>query len=245
MLHIVIPTYNRVHFLREILSTIDLKNYDNVDVTVVDNQCTDNTKDVVLKHGFKYIQQKKFISAIENIGFCYTLYEDGFTWVVGDDEKFYNYSIALALQSIKCNPSLVLQHEKLKSYDTALDFIMQNSRWDISKPYLWDHPILQCSLISKIICRSQIFSKKTFDSLKSGPNWTRYAWFCALLKGAINFGSCITVPNLIQIRNTRSSNVDINELQGQFEDQVRFMSFVYEELIPRQSDSPCSAICVG
>ena len=244
MLHIVIPTYNRVHFLRKILSTIDLKNNKRVDVTIVDNQCTDNTRDVVVKHGFKYIQHKKFISAVENIGFCYTLYEDGFTWVVGDDEIFFDHSIELALHAIECNPTLVLQHDKLKTYDTTYDFIRQNSRWDIAKPYLWDHPILQCSLISKIICKSHVFSKTTFDFYKCGPNWNRYAWFYALLKGSLNSGPCITVPNLIQIRDTRNSGVDINELQGQFEDHVRFMSFVYEELIPRQPDFPCSAICL-
>ena len=71
---IILPTYNRIHLLRETLNSIFYQNFENWECIIVDDGSTDNTKEIsenwmYIDKRFKYIyQQNAERSAARNHG---------------------------------------------------------------------------------------------------------------------------------------------------------------------------------
>jgi glycosyltransferase involved in cell wall biosynthesis len=68
---IIIPTYNRAHFLPDAIESVFAQTYRNWELIVVDDGSTDNTKEVVEKYGSRvryFYQENKGPGAARNLG---------------------------------------------------------------------------------------------------------------------------------------------------------------------------------
>ena len=68
---IIIPTYNQAHFLQQALKSVFSQTFKNFEVVVIDNQSSDNTKNVVSlfkKVIYKKIDNRGIIAKSRNYG---------------------------------------------------------------------------------------------------------------------------------------------------------------------------------
>lgn len=72
LISVIIPTYNRANFLPEAIESVNNQNYQNLEIIIVDDGSTDNTKDVIStlnEPRIKYIyQENKGPAAARNTG---------------------------------------------------------------------------------------------------------------------------------------------------------------------------------
>ncbi len=71
LISVITPTYNRSHFLPDAIDSIQKQNYPNLEIIIVDDGSTDNTKEVVqnFARNIKYIyQENKGPAAARNAG---------------------------------------------------------------------------------------------------------------------------------------------------------------------------------
>jgi glycosyltransferase involved in cell wall biosynthesis len=55
---VIIPTYNSAHTIHITLDSLKRQSYKNIEIIVVDDGSTDNTKDILKDYNVKYLQQK-------------------------------------------------------------------------------------------------------------------------------------------------------------------------------------------
>jgi glycosyltransferase involved in cell wall biosynthesis len=71
LISVIIPTYNRSHYLREAIESVLNQVYESIEIIVIDDGSTDDTKGVVEKYGerIKYIYQDNAgVTAARNTG---------------------------------------------------------------------------------------------------------------------------------------------------------------------------------
>jgi hypothetical protein len=90
-----IPTYNRAGFLKDSLGSALSQTYSNIEVVVVDNASTDDTKDVVESFDdcrIKYFRNEKNIGGSANFERCLNLSTgEYFSWLQDDDVLFNDF----------------------------------------------------------------------------------------------------------------------------------------------------------
>ena len=104
---ICIPTYNRSVNLNNCLYSIykNRKYLDNVEVCILDNCSTDNTRKVV--NGFKNKININYKKNIRNLGMAYNIInvtkiaKGEFIWIIGDDDVLMDDSIFRLKKMIK------------------------------------------------------------------------------------------------------------------------------------------------
>lgn len=115
-LSICIPTYNRSHFLRQLLASIRVQDdglLSRVEVIISDNCSSDETLDVVnsaMADGLRirYTRTDTHISANDNFKRCVMLSEANYVWCVGDDDLLARGCLAIVLYWIDCGKSYVI-----------------------------------------------------------------------------------------------------------------------------------------
>ena len=146
LVSILIPTYNRAHLISETLDSIMAQTYDNWECIIIDDGCTDNTKEIVeayceKDHRFKYHSRPAKLpkggNAARNYGF--KLSKGKYVnWFDDDDlmhEKFIeikqnlfdeNTDFVLTLGSLKTNSSFngSISINRVKVEDLFKDFVM-------------------------------------------------------------------------------------------------------------------------
>ncbi|QWE10884.1 glycosyltransferase family 2 protein [Polynucleobacter sp. es-EL-1] len=108
ILCIGIPTFNRAHYLKRALSSIEkqLNSTCSIVVNVFDNNSTDNTQEVVMEFVNKYRNIFNYYKNPENIGpdlnvaQAYLKSSAKYTLVFGDDDVFLDGSIQLIIDKL-------------------------------------------------------------------------------------------------------------------------------------------------
>lgn len=94
-LEIVIPTFNRGHKLKRLLSILEkevnsIREDIKVKVTVSDNHSTDETQKILTQHSFRdnivFRSNTKNIGALRNIWSLYETVRADYVWVISDDD---------------------------------------------------------------------------------------------------------------------------------------------------------------
>ena len=142
LLSIAIPTYNRAHFLENLLNNIlpqSRNSRERVEVCISNNGSTDNTREVVMKFKEKYPDLIKYNEYEKNLGIdaniikVIEMCEGDFVWTFGDDDSIVDNGLNAVIYFIKNNykEDTGLAVLRVKSYaidkQTGKEIIFGNS----------------------------------------------------------------------------------------------------------------------
>ncbi|MEM5867697.1 MAG: glycosyltransferase family 2 protein [Candidatus Aenigmatarchaeota archaeon] len=100
LVSIIIPTYNYGHYLAEAIESALAQNYQNIEVIVVDDGSTDNTKDVASKYDVQYVfQENKGVSVAKNNGV--KISKGDFFVCLDADDKIHPNFVSKMIQPMK------------------------------------------------------------------------------------------------------------------------------------------------
>ena len=149
---IIIPTYNRAAFLPKAIESVLSQTYIDWELIIVDDGCTDNTKDVVSKYGdsrIKYLDQENAErSAARNNGIAHAKGE--YVCFLDSD----NYMLPDRLEKLADS---ITNEDKLACYYTDIEYFnKQNGNKTLKKGKPYQFPIDVDLLIQDIIATPQI-----------------------------------------------------------------------------------------
>jgi glycosyltransferase involved in cell wall biosynthesis len=111
---IIIPTYNRAHYLIQAIESSLAQNYSNLEVVVSDNASTDETENVIkkflLNKNFKYYKNNYNIGMVNNWGKAISDYISGEWFIILSDDDYLidNNYISNAVNIILNNEDIVI-----------------------------------------------------------------------------------------------------------------------------------------
>lgn len=111
---IIIPTYNRAHYLPQVVESALRQDYANLEVLLLDNASMDGTADVAARYGkdsrFRYTRNETNIGMVRN--WRYGLYErakgEWFLLLSDDDYLIDDRYISKAMQIARADPDVVI-----------------------------------------------------------------------------------------------------------------------------------------
>lgn len=102
---IIIPTYNYGEFLAEAMESALSQSYPNIDLIVVDDGSTDNTREIVEKYPVKYVyQQHRGVAKAKNNGVEHSDAE--FFLILDSDDRLHPQYVELTLKEMLRDTSI-------------------------------------------------------------------------------------------------------------------------------------------
>jgi teichuronic acid biosynthesis glycosyltransferase TuaG len=159
---IIIPTYNRVRYLREALDSALSQTYPNIEIIVVDDGSTDNTEQVVARYGkhLCYIKQENAgCAAAKNTGLAHA--SGVLLTNLDDDDRIHPEKIARQVAQFEANPALGI-------CGTGVNFIDKDG--NLIEPYMpprfsRDTQVLQLLRRCFLVQPSVMIHRKVHDHL--------------------------------------------------------------------------------
>jgi glycosyltransferase involved in cell wall biosynthesis len=108
---IAIPTYNRAARLHDTLTALAQQLTPHISVLIIDNHSTDHTPTVCEEFRSRYPQHVKVsrnkinVGACPNIMKCFEAAEDGWLWVLPDDDKISPDALGLVQSTVRRQPA--------------------------------------------------------------------------------------------------------------------------------------------
>lgn len=106
---VVIPTFNREQVLERAIKSVLDQSYQNIELIVIDDGSTDNTKDICSKFDLKYLYQKnKGVSSARNLGIQNSNGE--FISFLDSDDEWHPTKLKKQIELMNLNPELNFIH---------------------------------------------------------------------------------------------------------------------------------------
>jgi len=120
LVSVIIPTYNREALVCHAIDSVISQTYQNIEIIVVDDGSTDNTKNAINKYrtleNFSFIEQSnKGVSAARNHGV--SLAKGKYISLLDSDDLFLPTKIAVQVNHFEANPNIVLLHHYFEKID--------------------------------------------------------------------------------------------------------------------------------
>lgn len=115
---VVIPTYNRAHYLPQALDSVLAQTCGPLEVIVVDDGSTDGTREVVRGYGdrVRYIYTPNGgVGRARNIGMCQSRGE--YVTFVDSDDVVYPYMLEVESRVLDRHPELALVYAEMSAFD--------------------------------------------------------------------------------------------------------------------------------
>lgn len=168
---IVVPTKDRVLFLKNCLDSISIQTYQDYQLIVIDN-CSKEwklNKKLVASYGdkrFKYIKNKKDLGIIGNWNKAISICKTEYLSIFHDDDIMLPNFIKKSVFALEKNPTAMMSYTKANKVDQNLNFI---SLWSslypnnglIKSPNYLFYTIEQCCCIT--IAPTVLYRKKVFN----------------------------------------------------------------------------------
>lgn len=142
LLSIAIPTYNRVHSLKECLDSIvcqfkDRDIYEQVEIVISDNASEDNTQELIIEYqkdfsNIRYFRNSTNLGFDRNVDNVITMSQGDFCWTLSDDEFIEEESLGFLLNIINNYPDIsyicigdysILQDEEVRYFKNGNDWL--------------------------------------------------------------------------------------------------------------------------
>jgi len=148
-----IPTYNYAHYLPEAIESVLAQTYANVEIIVLDDASTDNTKEIAVKYPVKYIRHEKNwgLAATRNTGL--KVGEGDWFMFLDADDKIDKDLISLSLQYANAKKADIVGVWQKEFGDT--DFVH----------YFHPEPTHQDFIMGNKINCSSMFSRKVYETI--------------------------------------------------------------------------------
>jgi len=120
ILTIAIPTFNRSEYLHKCLLSLSHNRLDDVEILVLDNHSTDNTKKMIKSMqailNLKYICHSTNIGPDENFKQCIREASSEYVWIFGDDDVFFQDSVLPIVHILKSHNNIGLLHLRAENF---------------------------------------------------------------------------------------------------------------------------------
>jgi glycosyltransferase involved in cell wall biosynthesis len=125
LVSIVIPNYNYAHYLREAIDSVLAQTYPEIEIIVVDDGSTDESKDILKSYGGQIkavIQQNQGVSAARNNGVSKS--SGQFISFLDADDSWLPAKIEKQVERFLADKTLGLVHVGVVEVDTDGDFLL-------------------------------------------------------------------------------------------------------------------------
>jgi glycosyltransferase involved in cell wall biosynthesis len=176
LVSVIIPTYNHASYLKKAISSIQEQTYANIEIIVMDDGSTDNTKDLIsdLRDIRYFYQENAGLSAARNNAIAYSQGE--YLLFLDADDWLYPDAVSIQMSYLSVDPELYFvsgNHMKILVDDNR---IFQSAPYDIEDGNFLS--ILRFHYIAHpaaVMFRRKVFDEYTFDeSLKSCQDFDLY-----------------------------------------------------------------------
>lgn len=195
---IIIPTYNRAHFLSHAIESALAQSYQNIEVIVSDNASTDYTSELIKKYvedpRFKYFKNKENIGSIPNYRKALYEYATGdYAIILNDDDYIIDNSyISKAIEIFRENNDIVLVFANCKTLYEK-EGVFKNSSYQLSerldgRHYFLNYMTKKCPAIYFLTGIFDRHKAIELDAFKEDvPNADNLLWMKLMLIGNLGF----------------------------------------------------------
>ncbi len=202
---VIIPTYNRAKNLIQSIDSVMNQTYQDLEIIIVDDGSTDNTKEVLSKYDGKvryFYQENRGVSAARNIGIKESRGE--FIAFLDSDDSWLGNKLEQQMKLFQYDPSVSLQYSYARYLDKAnnIEFIRPKNVSKSFKDFLYEDTVLPTS--SVVLKKSVLEEVGMFD--EGLPGIEDYdLWLRCSRKFKIGF-----IPETLVLKNNSSSNLSFN-----------------------------------
>ncbi len=206
---VIIPTYNRVAYLKEAIESVLRQTFQDIEIIVVDDNSTDNTREMVAsyKDRVKYVfQENKERGAARNNGIIHS--EGEYIALLDSDDMWLPNHLEICLRALKEAPEADLSFSGSYIIDEKSGIIskMKLSRFNghVLKDIVSNYSSGGCNASSCLI-RKNIFSRTGYfreeKELSGSEDWEMWARISAFAK----FVSTNAYTTMVRFHGEKSS----------------------------------------
>jgi len=160
LVSVIIPTYNRAGFLKEAIESVLGQTYSRVELIVIDDGSTDQTKALVKYYSdqLTYVyQENKGVAAARNRGIAEAA--GPLIAFLDSDDRFEPKKIALQAKAMQEDPSFLVSHTQEKWYRRGR-FLNQKKKHRKESGYLFARCLELCAVgMSTTMVRKELFER--------------------------------------------------------------------------------------
>ncbi len=199
LVSIIIPTYNRCHYLQQAIDSAIQQTYENVEIIICDNGSTDNTEDVVKSFEdsrIRYWQQPQNIGMFANQTHGFKMAKGKYVASLHDDDIWENNFLSQLVPILELHPNVVFAfcNQYIIDADNNIDNVATERytrayKRDILPEGIYQ-PFAEIGLINKSIpTASSCLIRNNFinwDNIPSevGGMWDLYLTYLGCISGA-------------------------------------------------------------
>lgn len=175
LVSVIIPCFNHGMYLQKAIESVLKQTYRNIEILVIDDGSTDNTKEVAAKYpGVKYIyQQNQGLSAARNTGAQYS---------TGDFLLFLDADDWLYPSGIEVNAGYLTQHKDIAFVSGIYDAVYVEENVIKEGAHVVEaehyHRLLQCNyigMVATVLFQQWVFKEFSYDtSLRNSEDYDLY-----------------------------------------------------------------------
>ncbi len=176
---VVIPTFNRAHYVVETINSVLAQTLKDLEVIVVDDGSTDNTREAVEKFGdpVKYVYQNNGgVASASNAGFRSSTGE--YVGLLGDDDLWLSNKLEVQVKELDRNPQLgfVCSQADVFNDDGILYTLKRYDNKDTYEDLFNNNFVPTLTVLMRRSCVEQIgFLDETIASAEDYDYWLRLA----------------------------------------------------------------------
>ena len=202
LVSVMMPTYNNAKYIKQAIESIYAQNYENIEIIVIDDGSTDDTKEIVKQYkDIKYFYiEHKGISFARNVALEKSKGE--YIAFLDSDDYWLPEKLNTQIQYFKENSDCEIVFTKYENFfeDEKLKTNKRAMHEKIMEKFLKQY--LPSSIIKK-----ELFEKYgNFDENFSGVEDTEFLY--RIKKNGVNISYII--PNVLYVRRIHGQNVTLN-----------------------------------